>query len=328
MEVSTLTEGQFQEYLTLADAEIRPAGAETHIWEDFPLLLAKENGPRVLGVVRGGQLVAGAACLVRQFQTSCGAIPVGGIGAVVTRPDCRGQGLSLALQEAVLKRLEESQVPLAVLWSDQPEIYAGRGFYPAGWEFHVDLAGLDSAHRLPDSFFVREYAPRDGEAVGVLYERHLYRTHRRAGDNALLYGMPGTRGLVVAGANDLAVAYVFCGKGSDFSSYITEWGGPVGLVIHLLEEVRRREMALHLLVPPGGEALAGQLVPRGAVPLAKSSGLWKIVQPQQLNRYLQGSGHGAPRDPSDAAAVLGAVGPDGVVDPGALTVAVWGFDSV
>lgn len=328
MEVSALTESQFQDYLTLADAEIRPAGAETHIWEDFPLLLAEANRARVLGVIQGSQLVAGAACLVRQFQTSCGAIPVGGIGAVVTRPDCRGQGLSLVLQEAVLKRLEESQVPLAVLWSDQPEIYAGRGFYPAGWEFHVDLAGLDSPNRLPDSFFVRDYAPRDAEAVGDLYERHLFRTHRRPGDNALLYGMPGTRGLVVAGANDQAVAYLFCGKGSDFISYVTEWGGPVGLVIHLLEVVRRREMARNLLIPPGGEALAGQLVPRGAVPVAKSSGLWKIVQPRQLNHYLQGSGHGAPRDPSDAAAVLGAVGPDGVVDPGALNVAVWGFDSV
>ena len=61
---------------------------------------------------------------------------------------------------------------------------------------------------------------------------------------------------------------------------------------------------------------------------AHTAGLWRVIQPEQLSRFLQGSGQGTPRNPADPAAILGTVGTDGVVIPGALTVAVWGFDSV
>ena len=118
MEITSFSPGQFTEFLALVDDQIRPPGALTHVWEDFPLILAPENSSMILGICEGDRVVAGLACLVRQFQTSCGPIPVAGIGSVVTRSESRGQGFSRALQNALIERLAAADVPLAVLWTD------------------------------------------------------------------------------------------------------------------------------------------------------------------------------------------------------------------
>jgi len=328
MEITSFTPDQFKEFLALVDEQVRPPGSSTHAWEDYPLILDQENSDMILGICDQGRVAAGVACLVRQFQTSCGPIPLAGIGSVVTRPEFRGQGFSREIQKALIHRLEAANVPLAVLWTDQPELYRGRGFLSAGWEFHVDMANMRQGPGFPDGFSFRNFGAEDSSAVAGLYDRHPLRTLRRPGDSARLYTMPGTRGLVALGEGEQVVAAVFCGKGADFPDYVPEWSGPLGLVIPLLEESRRRGWARHLLAPPGSESLAEQLAMSGAVVTAQAAGFWLVVQPEKLSRYLQGSGQGISRDPSDPAAVLGTVGPDGVVMPGALTVAVWGFDSV
>jgi GNAT superfamily N-acetyltransferase len=328
MDITTFSPGQFTEFLSLVEDQIRPPGSSTHAWDDFPLILSQENSSMIFGICQGDRVAAGVACLVRQFQTSCGPIPVAGIGSVVTRPDSRGQGFSRALQNALIERLDAADVPLAVLWTDQPEFYSGRGFAPAGWEFHVDMTGVGAEGGFPEGFSCRDFHPEDSADVAALYDHHPYRTIRPPGDDARLYIMPGTRGLVATGEGDKVVAAVFCGKGADFTDYVTEWDGPLALVIPLLGECRRRGWAGQVLVPPGGEGLADQLVRLGGMVAAQPSGHWLIIQPEKLSRFMHSSGHGVPRNPADPAALLGTVGPDGVIVPGALTVAVWGFDSV
>ncbi len=328
MKITSFTPDQFTEFLALVDDEIRPPGSSTHAWEDFPLILGRDNRDMVLGICEGVRVAAGVACLVRQFQTSCGPIPVAGIGSVVTRPEYRGRGFSRALQNALIDRLAAANVPLAVLWSDQPEFYTGRGFVPAGWEFHVDMEAVRPATGFPDGFSCRVFRAEDAPAAAALYDHHPFRTLRQPGDSARLYTMAGTRGFVALGEGEQVVAAVFCGKGADFTDYVTEWSGPLGLVIPLLDETRRRKWARYLLAPPGGDRLAAKLAGRGATVTARAVGHWLVIQPEQLSRYLEGSGQGGLRDPADPVALLGTVGPDGVVIPGALTVAVWGFDSV
>jgi len=328
MDICTFSPDQFTEFLTLVDDQIRPAGSPTHAWEDFPLILAAENSSMILGICEGDSVAAGVACLVRQFQTSCGPIPVAGIGSVVTRPASRGKGFSRALQNALIERLEAANVPLAVLWTDNPEFYTGRGFAPAGWEFHVDMTGIGTGTDFPEGFSCRVFQPEDSVDVAALYDLHPFRTIRPPGDDSRLYTMPGTRGLVAIGDGDKVVAAVFCGKGADFTDYVTEWDGPLGLVIPLLGECRSRGWARQVLVPPGGEGLAEQLVRLGGTVAAQPSGHWLIVQPEQLARYMEGSGHGVPGDKEDPVELLGTVGSNGVIIPGLLTVAVWGFDSV
>ena len=329
MHIASITPARHAEFLALVDAEIRPDRAKTHAWDDFPLILSPENGAWTLvATAPDGRVAAGLACLVREYTTSCGKIPIGGIGSVVTRPEFRGQGLSSALQNAMLARLRGKNVPLAVLWTDQPEIYAGRGFAAAGWELHSDLTAADLTAQLPTGFDVREFAAADTPATQALYDRHQLRTLRAPGDAERLYNMPGTRGLVATGEGGEVVAAVFCGKGADFPDYVAEWSGPQGLVLGLLGEARRRDWAHHVLIPPGGEYLADQLARRGATGFAHPSGCWAVVQPEGLARYLQAAGVGAPADCADPTLVLGAVDDTGQPVRGALTVGVWGLDSV
>ena len=62
--------------------------------------------------------------------------------------------------------------------------------------------------------------------------------------------------------------------------------------------------------------------------IARTAGFWVVLQPEQLALYLQKSGKRVPRNPDDPTEILGTVDRDGVVVPGVLNVAVWGFDSV
>ena len=311
-------------FRALVDAEIRPGRAKTHAWDDFPLVLDPDNIPwTIVAVDPEAGMVAGLAALVREFTTNCGRIQVAGLGSVVTHPEHRGRGLSRALQDEMLARLRRHDVPLAVLWTDQPEIYSGRGFISAGWEHHVDLDGAD----LPEPGEVRDFVAADTEAVAALYRQHAWRTVRSVGDDARLYGMPGTRGRVVPGPDGIPVAAVFCGKGADFPDYVTEWSGPVPQVMRLLAAVRRRGWASRVLAPPGSEALVDALTGCGGSWLAVPSGQWCVLDADQLRTAVSAAGMDPPGD-ADPGSWLGRVDDDGLPCPGVLHLAVWGFDSV
>jgi GNAT superfamily N-acetyltransferase len=327
MEIAGLTAAQHADYLALVNAEIRPPGAATQAWEDFPLALDRSNLPWLLGASGAdGRLVGGLAILVRSFATSCGDIAVGVVGSVVTRPDQRGQGLSSRLQAAAMALLRRQEVPLAALWTDRPEIYAGRGFIPAGWEWHAGLGEARLPETPPDGVTLRGWRPEDTPAVERLYGAHRWRTLRQPGDAARLYGMPGTRGLVAEAGGEVRAA-VFCGKGADFPDYVAEWSGEPELVLSLLGLARARALAGAVLVPAGGEALADRLAAAGSPPVAMASGCWAVVRPDLLAARLTAAGIRPPSAAADARAWLGTVTDDGGVAPGPLTLAVWGFDS-
>jgi len=333
MQIDRVQETEHAEFLSLVNAEIRPDRAKTTAWDDFPLILGQGNRDCQL-VCRApdGRLAGGIACLIRDLKTNCGNVKVAGIGSVVTHPEYRGKGLSTALQNEMLTLIRGKNVPLAVLWTDRPEIYAGRGFFPAGWEIHAHLDDfrLPLDFRLPPR--IRDFRPEDTARVEELYSDHPLHTIRRSGDSAVLYGMPGTRGLVAVDEEDQVQAAVFCGKGADFPLYVAEFGGPQELVLHLLARAKELGLARNILLPPGQEEMVNTLVSLGASWSATSSGYWNILDRKMLGAIVARSGQESPRpgqDPArEATAWLGGVDGQGQPFPGPLTLAVWGFDSV
>jgi GNAT superfamily N-acetyltransferase len=323
MAIRTIEAAEHAAFVAFLNAGMRPEGSATRADDDFPVVLAPDNLEGLWGLEDARGWAAGLAVLVRPFATSTGSVDVAGIGSVVTRRDRRGEGLSRQIQHHVLQELATRGVPLAVLWTDQPEIYAGRGFKPAGWEYHVDLAGVDLAAADPPAL-VRPFRPEDTDAVVARYADHPFHTRRRALDHARLYSMPGTRGLVLERAGAV-VAYAFCGKGADFPGYVAEWGGNAEPVLTLLAAVRDRGLAHRVLVPAGREDLLEAALARGAGTAVVPSGLWTVLRPDLLARC---TGIESPADPVDAAAWLGSVDADGLPVPGRLALAVWGFDSV
>lgn len=330
MAIRPIEPSEHRAFVNFLQAGMRPDGGPTRVDDDFPVVLAPANHRHLYGDWQDGALVAGLAVLVRGLQTSAGILPVAGLGSVVTRPDRRGEGLSGRLQTAVLAELTRQGVPLAVLWTDRPALYASRGFRPAGWEWHADLSSADlTGCRVPGAV-CRPYAPNDLAAVIGLYERHPWRTCREAGDHAALYGMPGTRGLVLCDAAGVVLAYAFAGKGEDFPDYVAEWGGAPPAAAAVLAAMDARGWARHVLLPQGTPDLAALLADRGAGVGPVASGVWAVLAPDVLRRAVTAAGAAAPGGAGerDAAAWLGMVTDDGDVVPGPLRAAIWGLDSV
>ena len=329
MQIVKVDETERAEFLSLVNAEIRPDRAKTTAWEDFPLMLGVENSDfQLVCRTPDGRLAGCIACLIRDYKTTCGIVPVAGVGSVVTHPDFRGKGLSSALQNEMLRLIKGKNVPLAVLWTDQPEIYSGRGFKIAGWEIHAQLEELRVLEPSNKPFRIRDFRESDSPAIEKLYGQHPLGTVRRPGDSKILYSMPGTVGLVAATEDDQVLAAVFCGKGADFPDYITEWDGPHDLVINLMAAARDRGLASKALLPPGEEGMVNALVDRGGSWFSLASGYWNLLNPDLLADVVARSGNPVPAKIDDPAAWLGCVDDEGQPLVGPLTVAVWGFDSV
>ncbi len=323
MRIDTPTSGEFAGFLDLVDAEIRPDRAKSHAWDDFPVILREENRDGCLVATdRDGALMGGIGSLTRTVTSNCGEIVVAGIGSVVTRAEFRGQGVSAALQNALLDQLRARGVTLAVLWTDQPEIYAGRGFVPAGWEFHLDFQHADLPGPGP-GFRIREFVAADVERVQSLYDRHPFRTLREPGDAAALYLMPGTSGLVLEDTAGVQAA-VFCGKGADFPDYVAEWDGDPAAVTALLAAARDAGLARRILVPAGEEGFAETLVQAGGAWEIRPSGYWVVLDPEPL---AAATGQAAPAD-ADARFWLGGVDEEAGAVPGLVKIGIWGLDSV
>jgi len=332
MVVRPIHPSEHGELLALMEKSLRPEGGRTLVAEDFPVALDRKNDQGLIVLAGPDGIAAGLACLVRPFRTSLGLVTVAAIGSVVTHPSLRGRGLSSRLQRTILARLATRGVSLAVLWSDHPEWYAGRGFTPAGLENHVDLSCWCPQSQNCSPCLVRAFKPGDESAIGNLYAAHPYITEREPGDAERLYRMPGTQGWVATDDQGEVAAYVFCGKGADFPGYVLEWGGDESYLQNLLLMVREHHLANRILVPQGCDGMLSRLIAQGGETYGVPSGLWCIVSPENLRRQ---TAEGA-QDMSEWVGMhletpvdwLGQVSATGEIRRGPLQLAVWGFDSV
>ncbi len=316
-------------FLDLVNAEIRPDRAKTNAWDDFPVILGPQNSLWQLVYKMDDGFIAGCiACLIRLLKTSCGDIPVAGVGGVVTHPDFRGRGISSALQNEMLLRLKGKKIPLGVLWTDQPEIYSGRGFAAAGWEIHASVAELAISEPIPPEWSIRNFRNDDTDDVTLLFNQHPYRTVREPDDSAAYYNMPGTQGFLLVDSADQIKAAIFCGKGGDFPHYITEWSGDPAVLPYLFQYANQQGLAQQVLIPAGSDHLVNSLVDMGSGWVALPSGQWVVLDAETLVEQVESFGGEIPEDLHDPVAWLGSVDSDGQPLIGTLTAAVWGFDSV
>ena len=329
MSIVTVTAADRAEFLNLVNAEIRPDRAKTNAWDDFPVILGASNSQWQLVYKAQDGIIAGCiACLIRDHQTSCGIIPIAGIGSVVTHPEYRGQGISSALQNEMLSRLKGKNIPLGVLWTDQPEIYSGRGVVPAGWEIHASVAELSTSGALDNGHRIIPFKADDANRVQTLFDCHPLRTIREADDSSAYYCMPGTRGFLVVDSQESIKAAAFCGKGGDFPDYITEFSGDVQTLPYLFQYLYENGFASQVLLPAGSEELVNALVDFGCEWVATTSGQWVVLDSLALGAFVKEAGGDVPANVDDPAAWLGSVGAEGQPLVGSLTTAVWGFDSV
>ena len=267
----------------------RPEGRSLR--REFPTALAADNARHHFEGSVDGRRVCAATALVRPWMTTSGRIVVACVGCFATVPDHRGMGLSGRLQGVVLEHLRHEGVDWAALWTDRPEIYARRGFRPAGTEVHGRLDTVEWP-RPAAGDEVRPATPDDATAVAGLYYGHPLRAERTEADVAAYLDPSTSRSWVLERGGEV-VAYASLGKGDDFPGYVHDYGGAVEAV-HVLWGVAVEAGAHAVLLPAGTDAYR-----RG--PAAAMPG--SVVPTAMVHAF-----EGAPR-------------------PATTGFAVWGFDS-
>lgn len=267
----------------------RPEGRSLR--REFPTALAADNARHHFEGSVDGRRVCAATALVRPWMTTAGRIVVACVGCFATAPDHRGQGLSGRLQSVVLEHLRREGVDWAALWTDRPEIYARRGFRPAGAEVHGRLDTVEWP-RPAAGDTVRPATPDDASTVAGLYRGHPLHAERTEADVAAYLDPSTSRSWVLERGGEV-VAYASLGKGDDFPGYVHDYGGEVGAV-HVLWGAAVGAGARSVLLPAGTDAYR-----RGAAAAMPGS----VVPTAMIHAF-----DGAPR-------------------PAATGFAVWGFDS-
>ncbi len=255
--------------LGLMQRVLRPGG---DLAAEYPTVLGPEARGEVHWVGSVDLPEAASAFEVVTVRGGPRALRLGLVGSVCTAERSRGRGHASALLDFASERALEAGCDALMLWADDSEFYARRGFEEVGTELDVSFRAeqLIDLPRVPARFAGAAEAPELIE----LYRRHAARTERDVASFARLLNGPGLETLV-AWDGRRCRAYAVCGRGADLQGVVHEWGGEPEAVLGLVrahgERLLRQDLwppyELVLFAPAGPVCPAGIDVTRAALDL-------------------------------------------------------------
>lgn len=308
---------------------LRP-GRAASLSIEFPLIFEERFGGRIIAYEEKGDVRSACALLVRDLIVGGSRLRVGLLGSVATEMSWRGKGLAARVLDEAEAVLAREGCALSILWADDPQFYAGRGYHKVGWEVDCVVPAQTLA-ALTTQATIRAHAPDDSTALQRLYVQHGARVDRSPAETAALLACPGMATLVLQRERDI-VAYACMGRGADFPNTIHEWGGAVEDVLAIAGEHARRalraghEGQMALIAPPSATQLRERLSALGAQVQDGVLGMAKVIDAQGLAELFDrfGGGLRAVRDSAQAnGAALVVSGPGGtraLSDEAALAV--------
>jgi GNAT superfamily N-acetyltransferase len=273
---------------------LRP-GKPNRLQQEFPTALEDPDFGLHSIVTVEGQFASHAFARVVDVCADGCTLPFGMIGLVYTDPDFRGNGYASRCVSRCLDGLRERNIPLAGLWSDQPDFYRRLGFEPGGQEIWFSVSAEDCARvRAGSGNGLHVGLPRekDWTALESLYNEKPLRALRRPGELRRLASAPETR-LVVAREGDRVLAYAAMGRGDDFPGAVHEWAGEASAVAACLEALIDRGGAVGWLTGPIPERTVEQFQMAGAVPVPGHFALLHLLDATRVWREIH-------KNPSDA----------------------------
>ena len=246
-----LGHGQGLEMMT---SVLRPDGDLT---AEYPLVFDEEGPGELYALLDDGLVMSACAVLERELVHPGGRTHAGFIGSVSTHPDARGRGLATRLLLEVESALSERGCEHALLWADDPEFYARRGYSLDGAEtdFLVDQV---PSELLEAGQSVRPLRAGDEGRIHELYTWHGARVERSPEETRRLLSCPSMRVLVATRGGEVE-AYVCFGRGADLSGVAHEWGGEPAGVLACLAALLERSETLFVMAP-GGPGPMGELL--------------------------------------------------------------------
>ena len=252
---------------------LRPGG---ELCAEYPLVFGEDGPGDVFSICEGGQTLSACAVLERELIYPGGRVRVGFIGSVATHTDARGRGLATQLLCDAEDALRERGCEYALLWADEPEFYARRGYALDGEEtdFLLNDVCLDVA---PLGLSVRPLFAGEEERLHDLYNGHGARVERSLDETKRLLACPQMRILLATRSGEV-VSYVCFGRGADLGGVAHEWGGESEGVLACLADLLESSDSVFVMAPgePGaiGALLesCGAICAKGRLGMAKSLG--------------------------------------------------------
>ncbi len=255
---------------------------------EYPLVFGGAENAAFVIDEQGGEALSACALLERDLVVRGRTIRAGLIGSVATDPRWRGQGRCASVLAAAEAELARRGALLAILWADDIDYYAKRGWRRFGWEIDFVLPP-ECAANLPEPFGVRERVPGDDGQIHELYERHPERVARTAAETSALLGCPQMEVLVVERWGRVA-GYTCLGRGVDLCDVVHEWAGDAQALLALLREhfARRKDrgldQGLFLICPPSAVDVAERLTSAGAQLSQGVVGMGKLLLPLEAGK--------------------------------------------
>lgn len=264
--------GEFAEALDFIDRVFRPGQKGRFILKsNYPHAYRPQYAGRILLLRDQGQIAGCLAVHPLTLRLEEVRLVAGGIGAVGTDPERRGQGIMSVLLEEAIHRMRRAGYPLSVLWGDR------RRYGWFGWErggtrnsFTLTTRQLGTPTAAERRLRLERFAPEPSlcRRLRALDLRHPYGVERPLGDIPGLFARVGRQTWT-------------CREGKRFA------------YLALQREGRQRHGQYELLDEAGGDADLARSMLRV---LMARSGLSRLQasagpNPAQLEILLPGSSH-------------------------------------
>ncbi|MFN9441588.1 MAG: GNAT family N-acetyltransferase [Planctomycetota bacterium] len=217
-----------QHWLPQLGRWLLPPDASYGVHHTWPQLYRSDGKGRFFVVTDGDELIGHCATRIVTMHGATGPFAACLVGSVATAPDRRGEGVATAVLTAALAA-NAGDAAHALLWAEQPGLYARLGFVPGTSEDFLLLA----RRPLPHQPGVRLMTVADHPAAHALHQQKPLRVERDAATMSGLLTTPGMNALVLE-RDGQVVAYACCGKGADLQGHWHEFGGDdadVGLLL-------------------------------------------------------------------------------------------------
>ena len=217
-----------QRWLPQLGKWLLPPGASYGVQHTWPQLYRSDGKGRFFVVTDGDELLGHCATRIVTIHGSRGPFAACLVGSVATAPERRGEGVATTVLTAALAA-NAGDAAHALLWAEQPGLYARLGFVAGPSEDFLLLA----RRPLPHQPGVRLLTIADHAAAHALHQRKPLRVERDAMTMSALLTTPGMTPLVLE-RDGQVVAYACCGKGADLQGHWHEFGGDdadVGLLL-------------------------------------------------------------------------------------------------
>ena len=168
------TAGEREKHCQFADQAFsrEPSPASARHWYQFVTTTPGYRPEQLRGAFRDGEQVGSYMLEERTMHVGTARLLTGCIGAVVTYPDHRHQGVATALMHDALAYAQSHHYALLLL-DGIPKFYYRYGYDDV---FDVAVQDIDRAALLaqpPSALHLRPVTPEDAEHILALYNRHF-----------------------------------------------------------------------------------------------------------------------------------------------------------